>query len=442
MKDEVLDIDDLILKCRSRQSKIHIEEASICFRAGAYRAAIVLTWIAVVYDLVDKIREIDLIGDAKARDFLRKFENIQEAISRDDPDALKRSLEFERSILKAARDEFELLSTNEMNDLERLQIDRHRCAHPSMNSTSDPYRPSADLARLHLRNSLFCVLIQPPVQGKAAFERVKRELSSEYFPDNLDEAVTALRGGPLSRPRAVLVAQTIHYSIVEFVNSNNSKLPLSKYLIAVNALVAMHPESARPALQKAINRLIRDSHDSHLGCLLAALCYVDGIWHTLHSSEKSKIKSFIRSSKDLFNLDFLDQIRQIHELAPLVDLRVSKANEDEMKMIVANGAGHLVIDKIVDFYCECKNFGAANYVFETFVKKNFEYLTTIHIEKILRSPRELGSDLRGSFGFEEFKEMIGKRGDLALDSIVDCAHSENIELPFDSQNDLDSLPKD
>ncbi len=73
MVESLADIEALILKCNSDRSKSFISEATKCYRAGAYRAAIVSTWIAIVFDLTDKIRELALSGDGEAKVLSDKY---------------------------------------------------------------------------------------------------------------------------------------------------------------------------------------------------------------------------------------------------------------------------------------------------------------------------------------------------------------------------------
>ncbi len=53
------DLDELVLTVRDKVSLSYILEAVNTYRAGAYRAAIVSTWIAVSYDIIAKIRELN-----------------------------------------------------------------------------------------------------------------------------------------------------------------------------------------------------------------------------------------------------------------------------------------------------------------------------------------------------------------------------------------------
>lgn len=180
------DLDELILLCRDERARSYIIEAANCYRGGAYRAAIVATWIAVCFDIIDKLRELSLSGDKAAEKML---EEIDKARASND---ITRSLRFERELLDIARDQFELLSHLEHIDLDRLQQDRNRCAHPSLLADDQAFMPSAELARLHIRSAVTHLLQHPPVQGKYALERLVRDVGSEYFPDDVKKATVSL----------------------------------------------------------------------------------------------------------------------------------------------------------------------------------------------------------------------------------------------------------
>jgi hypothetical protein len=126
MPTQYADLDELVLRCRSESARDHIREAVLCYRAGAYRATILSTWVAVVYDFVDKFRELALDGDKQAEALVNKFETIHKT------DNVEQALEFERTLLAVCKDVFDLLTPQECVDLERLLKDRNRCAHPNL----------------------------------------------------------------------------------------------------------------------------------------------------------------------------------------------------------------------------------------------------------------------------------------------------------------------
>jgi hypothetical protein len=59
------DIDEFVTRCRTEEARTYVAEAVACYKAGAYRSCIVATWIAVVYDLIAKVRELASGGDAE-----------------------------------------------------------------------------------------------------------------------------------------------------------------------------------------------------------------------------------------------------------------------------------------------------------------------------------------------------------------------------------------
>ena len=92
-----VDLEELTARCRGNRARAYIQEAVDCYRVGAYRAAVITTWIAVVYDIVDKLRELAIVGDSNAVAQVERFDEINRA--RDVEAALK----FERDILASQK---------------------------------------------------------------------------------------------------------------------------------------------------------------------------------------------------------------------------------------------------------------------------------------------------------------------------------------------------
>jgi hypothetical protein len=194
------DLDELVLRCRDERAKAYMGEALACYKAGANRAAIIATWIAVTFDIIDKLRELALAGDKAASDAIDEFDAI--TASQD----VQRAQRFERELLKVARDRFELISPQEYTDLDRLQADRHRCAHPSQSAVGETFSPPAELARFHIRSAIEHLLQYEPAQGKAALEGLIRTVESTYFPIMSEKkALAILEKSPLKRARTSLV---------------------------------------------------------------------------------------------------------------------------------------------------------------------------------------------------------------------------------------------
>lgn len=161
-----------------------------------------------------------------------------------------------------AKNEFELLSPLEYQDLSRLFDDRNRCAHPSMLSIEEPYKPSAELARYHLRNTVVHFLQRPPVQGKAALDRIRMEINSEYFPIDPNLAVKYFQSGPLVRAKESLVRNLVIILTKYLLQETQSDSERIRHFSALKAIFQIYPNLTERSIQSCFSNAIRSIADS------------------------------------------------------------------------------------------------------------------------------------------------------------------------------------
>jgi hypothetical protein len=303
----ISDLDVLVLECRNGVARSYIAEAVACVKIGTFRAAIVVTWVAVVHDLIAKLDELAAMGDSNAELKIKSFRN---AVAHSNFGVM---LEFERSILDVARDQFELLAPIAHDDLSRLQTDRNRCAHPSMIDGEMDYHPAPELARCHVVNAVAHLLRHGPVQGKAAMDRLQSDLTRTYFPDTLDALVEHLRHGPLGNPRASLVRTFLDLLLKKCLLSEPSA---SRDIIAklqadmqrseqasrchksIQAIVAMHRSLALPLFHTKLDALVTRTNDEQLVDAIQVIALVDGSWEALSLAQRNRIVAYVRRMPD------------------------------------------------------------------------------------------------------------------------------------------------
>ncbi|MBE2196866.1 MAG: hypothetical protein IAE83_22030 [Anaerolinea sp.] len=283
------DLDELVLLCRSNEAKSYIAESVACYRAGAFRACIVSTWIAVVFDFIDKLRQLDLAGDSNAQQQIEKFELL---IRNHD---LKGSLEFENTLLDKAKDDFELISQVEYDELQRLYADRHRCAHPSMRTIGEPYQPTAEAARYHLRNAILYLLQYPPVQGKAALDRLISMVESPYFPTVHSDAMKYFGRGPLQRPRETLVRNFAVVILKKlFLDRPNDYLQMLRYVAGLEALLHMHHNFVEITLKEKLSEIVRRVPDSQLSNAIEVLYNLGILWDFFEDDLQLRFQNYVQ----------------------------------------------------------------------------------------------------------------------------------------------------
>lgn len=194
MNRGLADLDELVLRCRDAQSRELIAEAIAAYHAGAYRAAVVTTWLAVYFDLAAKFRSLAIAGHSEARDWVAEHERYMNGYNPERPETATKLLKIEREILDTAvSPTYEVISHAELADIKRIRTDRNRCAHPTMQNTEERFQPSAELVRSHIRNAITHVLVRPPLQGRLAVERYLNLCADPGFPLATEEALEEVK---------------------------------------------------------------------------------------------------------------------------------------------------------------------------------------------------------------------------------------------------------
>ena len=176
MDASFVDLDMLMTRIRDPLSKKYFLEAVRSYKAGALRSCLSAAWVAVVYDLIAKYRELSAMGDASAAAFLQNWAQATAS------ESISRLLELEKTILDDATQNTQVLNQLAKKQLQRLREDRNLCAHPAFSEEASLFEPIPELARLHLVNAIELVLSQQPLQGKTVLDQFSADIQSPGFP--------------------------------------------------------------------------------------------------------------------------------------------------------------------------------------------------------------------------------------------------------------------
>ena len=407
--DRLVDLDELILRCRTERARSYLAESIESYRAGAYRAAIVTAWIAVVFDIIEKLRELATAGDAQARTEIEQFDRVHEKLNNQDKQAIARALSFEYFILDIAKDKFQLIDGQQYTDLNRLREDRNRCAHPSFQQFGTPYQPTAELVRMHIRNAASHLLVNPPIQGKFALDELKRLVASEYFPTTLEKAKTALQESSFSFPTEPLVRGFVDMLIFSFFAKADALRFQKRTLVAMRAALELQRGIAEPRLCEQVAKLVFKVDDADIMGIVAVLGEMPECWAGLTKSHHDRIAEFILRGP-------AEQVRRtvpyawrIPALNQSLIKRIAEFTGDELAALIASQSTgessapktliEVITARAVDIYTSAKNWTVANAEVERLILPLLDKMDAQHIEQIIRAPRVKGADLRGSHGF-------------------------------------------
>jgi len=393
------DLDELVLKCRDEKALSYIREAVSCYKVGSFRSSIVSTWVAVAFDILDKIKELSLSGDKEAEKQLEEFENARKAGD------ITRSLKFEREILVVARDKLELISHIEFMDLERLQQDRNRCAHPSMTADGEIFNPSAELSRVHIRNSIEYLLQFPPSQGKNALEKLISDVNSEYFPTNTDKAFIALQNSPLFKARKSLVRNFIIVLLKRILKETIDYKERLRITSALKAVEKLHKEIYDSTVQEKVSPLIRLLEDKELGKLTPILNYFPDYSGYFDEDVRHKISAYIQNLPSNMITD-LETLLEHPEFGASAEIRVNKISINEVQDVFFFVLPEKIADKIISLFLESRTFDQANTSAKTIALHVDDY-SEGQVYKIVTGAAG-NNQITGSFGIDTVLSALRK----------------------------------
>lgn len=243
-------LEDLLNEVRDRESRRYLEEAARAYNVGAFRVAIVATWVAVAFDLIGKIRQLGAVGDAAANDFIRTLDQAIEG------DSTSKLLAIERTLLTVAHETFEFIEPRELEELDRLRIDRHVCAHPAFVRPTEVFEPPPELVRAHIATAVDAVLSKGPTPGRRAIERFKEEIKRDSFPRSQDDLTQYLRARYFEPGKSSLRRGLAALIVKNCLDGGTGMQPrvIRRYAMAARALERIEPGILTDALSTVVTR--------------------------------------------------------------------------------------------------------------------------------------------------------------------------------------------
>jgi hypothetical protein len=327
------DLDELLLRCRDSQSKAFLAEAIACYHAGAYRSAIISTWIAVVFDLIGKFKALKLTGDTEATNIIEELERTHQT------NDITAALRFEREILQQARETFQFISFIEQEDLQRLFDDRNRCAHPSFRSLEEAYQPSGEQVRTHIYNAVTALLQHPPAHGRKALQSILNTIVSDTFPTDRDRALNLyFKHSPLANARPTLIKDVIAVLTKHLILEQLPEAERLRTFTALLAVLEMYHQLGERILQGELTKIMRrDLTYTNFANLLLYIQKIPSSWHALDDAGKDKMLYYLESAPEDQIVKMMPVALEILALRETARQRLTTFSNDNLAQLIQQG---------------------------------------------------------------------------------------------------------
>lgn len=427
----LISFDQMALECLDENSALHIREAARCYEGGAYRAAIIATYVAVCFDLISKLKALEADGDAAAKTLLATLAAVRVQQDKNDPAAIPALLAFERNLLEEFRDKFDFFGTNEFDELARLRADRNRCAHPTFLKSDEPYSPSAELARLHIRNAIKYVLSQQPKQGKAALATLQSIVLGSYFPDAAEAAATRLKGSPLGTAKEALVKAFVDELAFGWPTPTSPYYHKTAALNALTATVELHRTVALPRLITAIDKLFASGDDEGNKMGAYASLWVIEAGEAINAASRAVLTEWLKKEQGLHLGSTLKRAMRLGWLAPFAKSHVKSLTAEQIGAIT-NGVPAEIVSRAAELYATAGNWTVANSVAAHCVTPNAAKFSLSDLALIFTNATNGKADILGSHSFNPFVLALYEHnplGKAAITKLLDDAGLSAYAIP-------------
>ncbi len=385
----ITDLDELALNVRERTSKSYIIEAINAYRGGAYRSAIISTWIAVSYDLIAKLRELASQGDAAAVSWIG---NLDKAILNNQVKALQT---LEESILETAQSSFEFFAPHELEDLQRLKKDRNYCAHPAFVAEDLLFQPTPDLVRAHIVHAVIHLLSQEPTQGRKALDRLREDLLRESFPDDIESITIFMNSKYLNRARKSLVESIIDVLIKTILKGDDSDFKGKRTRLIRTILVVSHrhPVIYEQRMSTKFRDIADGLNDDQILSVLRLVSMDNRCWNWLSDTTRIRLRHIINKADNNFIIRLalvykLFDLLTIDELRPLLLSVFSMADETTQRNIISKNPRSEFAARAIELFSTARGFRGAEALGESVIEPMIPFFSAEDTNKIIKISRE------------------------------------------------------
>lgn len=422
LKEPILDIYGLISLCCDEKTKPYLVEAIACYKAKAFRAAIVATWIAVVFDLIAKLHELKTMGDDDASKCLARFSRFQHET--DPKNVIPLAQEIEQTILDVVKDSpFELLSFLEYKDLLRLHEDRHRCAHPSMHSLEEPYQPTEELVLYHLRNAVTFVLQQPPVQGRKAEEAIWEDIHSRYFPTTIQDAIPHLKSGPFARVHTPLLRRVIVGLTKSLLKDQLSHIERQRQFAALGAALQIYAPLSDEILHNELSTIVGKVSDEAWPAVIVYISIIPSVWDALDETRKKKAFRFMKFCPSEILPQIITEALIIPALKEIAEKRLQDISLESLPALLAQDETPELLNEAFQRWGKAESYDDAKMMTKKLIIPLLPRMNAKHIAQIVEM-FIVNSQLYGCFLARDM--ML----DLFRHSLQFAAETKNTWLQF------------
>lgn len=363
MDSGFVDLDVLLTRIRNPQSKVYFLDAVKAYKAGALRAALSSAWVALVYDLIAKYRELDGLGDAAARTYIQAWDTATQHAN------ITQLLQLEGSIVEDATANTQIINPIARTHLIRLREDRNYCAHPAFSAEGELFMPSHELVRMHLLNVVELVLSREPLQGMALFDLFDTDVQSSGLPtaharilDYVEQRYLARLRGTNVRNFGTVLAKSLLKAVPAQWNSLSARI--------VSSLVALRERApgSWADVTTAIVGVIDGLGPEHRIRAISFIADFPAFWALLQDPTRTALQETVdnTAAANLTDFSILDGL-SVPQFRPALLQLIVGLSDEQLEQAIAAAPSSDLWPRAVDRYRRSGSYRASEAFFRDLI---------------------------------------------------------------------------
>lgn len=166
----MIDIFEKYEKIYNAKTKAYFEEVISSYNNKNYRAAIVMLYSIVIYDIMSKVKELDEIYNQEwARKIIKEINKLRTESPK--------SSEWEKTLIEKISQQRDFLSLSIVEEINHLREIRNQCAHPAIDNNDELFSPSRYEADALLSRMLDEILTIPAMFTNKITDYITEQIS-------------------------------------------------------------------------------------------------------------------------------------------------------------------------------------------------------------------------------------------------------------------------
>jgi len=381
LKQHLSDLDELLQKVRNSFVREYIGEAVTAYRAGAYRAAVTTTWVAVCIDIIEKIRELSAQGDKSAQVIEQRLDGIK-------PEDKNGMLAFENSLLDVACDELEFISVLEKQHLLRLKEDRNICVHPVFQNDGKQFSIAPEVARMHIVQACNFLFVNAPTMSKARVKSIYDLITETAFPETDEQAFQILSSEIYLGRAKDVVSRNLLVLLLKRAFKDDNGLPITlanRMMASLNAIDRINHGVFQAVLQEKLSGFLADANDRLLKRCFPFLGRCHGFWPAIEAPLKVRIEQLLLSlsADDVIRFKVARSVENIPDLRKnLVTLVEGFEAADKLK-VLAGSPSQDFKNLAIDTFTQSGSFSSAYTNGKEYLLPHAEHFDLQDLQRVL-----------------------------------------------------------